>query len=553
MGSLVRSVVRALLYVRVSTEEQGKGYSLRQQIQALQDYCKDNGIEVIGVYKDKASGAYIDRPGLDALRDVVSAGGVNLVLTQDRDRFSREPAYRFILEKEFEEYGTKIRSLNDKGDDSPGGELTDGIFDQFAKYERAMTTERTRRGKIREAQEGKVVGTGKPPYGFTYADDYYHIDPERMPYVHMIFEWVGTGYTMHSIAQHLNKIGATTPGNGMWHGTTIRKIILNDVYAGTLWWGKERVTSTMGSKIENGERVYKKKVLREPRPPSEWIAIPVPDSGIPPESVRRAREAIEGNIKAVSKNADRTWELSGGVGICSECGKRMVAHTTLNAEKKRYHYYICSHRQRKTDNCSNRKHYRAGDLEMQVNDALVEAFQPEAWSAFVDDLCDRKISNLRKLHHSPHTSKERLAKRKADLEARVSRAQDLYIVGDLTRAEYEEKKASIQEETEALDKEFARVDDLGAEIRRVEDLRITLKGIENPLSGHYALTEFPESYDLVDIDKMHSISYGSKETAARRRQDFYRQVGMKVKVGDELEISLGIGEPIVSENGTPSG
>jgi site-specific DNA recombinase len=339
----VQALLQAILYIRVSTDEQAiSGFSLRQQAEALRLYCKENNIEIVAEFEDRASGASLDRPGLDALRDVVAGGGIDLVLSQDRDRFSREPAYHFLLRQEFEEHGTKMRSLNDRGDDSPEGQLTDGMLDQLAKYERAKTAERTRRGKMRKAQEGKVVGTGKPPYGFLYADDHYHIDPERMPYVHMIFEWVGAGYTTHSIEQHLNEIGVPTPGNGRWHGTTIRKIILNDVYAGTLWWGKERVKTTTGSKIENGERVYKKKVLREPRPPSEWIAIPVPDSGIPPESVRRAREAINGNIKAVSKNADRIWELSGGVGVCSECGKRMVAHTTLNAEKKRYHYYICS-------------------------------------------------------------------------------------------------------------------------------------------------------------------------------------------------------------------
>jgi site-specific DNA recombinase len=402
MGSLVRSVVRALLYVRVSTSEQGTaGYSMRQQLEALRSYCKDNNIEVVAEFEDTSSGASLDRPGLDALRDTVSLGGVDLVLCQDRDRLSREPAHVYILREELRTHGTTLRSLNDRGDDSPEGELHDGILDQLAKFERAKTVERTRRGKLRKAQEGKVVGTGKPPYGFRYYDDHYHIDPERMPYVHMIFEWVGAGYTMYSVAQHLNEIGAPSPGNGKWHGTTIRKMILNDTYTGVLWWGRERVTTTMVSKVENGERTYKKKVLREPRPRSEWIEIPVPDSGIPPEIVRRARETIKGNIKAVSKNSDRIWELSGNVAVCSECGRRMVAHTTLNAEKKRYHYYICSNRQRKSDNCSNRKHYRAGDLEMQVKDAIVNTFHPNTWADFVNDLCDRQISNLRRLHHSP--------------------------------------------------------------------------------------------------------------------------------------------------------
>jgi len=91
------------------------------------------------------SGASLERPGMDRVRDLVAAGGVYVVLAQDRDRIAREPAYHYLLRREFEEHGTKIRALNDRGDDSPEGELTDGILDQLGKYERAKIAERSRR------------------------------------------------------------------------------------------------------------------------------------------------------------------------------------------------------------------------------------------------------------------------------------------------------------------------------------------------------------------------------------------------------------------------
>src|ERR671913_921463 len=149
---------RAILYARVSTEEQAKsGYSLAQQIEALREYVAREGYEVLEEVTDPGqSGASLERPGLDQVRDLVAAGGVSVVLAQDRDRFAREPAYHYLLKREFEEYGTKIRALNDRGDDTPEGDLTDGILDQLAKYERAKTTERSRRGKLRKAREGKV-------------------------------------------------------------------------------------------------------------------------------------------------------------------------------------------------------------------------------------------------------------------------------------------------------------------------------------------------------------------------------------------------------------
>src|SRR5215217_1661808 len=163
---------RAILYARVSTDEQARsGYSLAQQIEALRDYAAREGHEILEEVADPGqSGASLERPGMDRVRDLVAGGGVYVVLAQDRDRFAREPAYHYLLRREFEEHGTKLRSLNDHGDDSPEGELTDGVLDQLAKYERAKFTERSRRGKLQKARQGKVIATRKPPYGFRFTE-----------------------------------------------------------------------------------------------------------------------------------------------------------------------------------------------------------------------------------------------------------------------------------------------------------------------------------------------------------------------------------------------
>src|SRR5215203_6937021 len=114
------------------------------------------------------SGASPERPGMDRVSDLVAARVITFVLAQDRDRLARKPAYHYLLHREFEEYSCKMRSLNDRGDDSPKGELTDGIPDQLAKFERAKTTERTRRSKLQKAREDKMLAVHGPPYGFRY-------------------------------------------------------------------------------------------------------------------------------------------------------------------------------------------------------------------------------------------------------------------------------------------------------------------------------------------------------------------------------------------------
>jgi site-specific DNA recombinase len=112
---------RAILYARVSTDEQARsGYSLAQQLEALREYAAGEGYEVLKEVSDPGqSGASLERPGMDRVRDLVAAGGVSVVLAQDRDRFAREPAYLYYLREEFAEHRTQLRALNDCGDGSP--------------------------------------------------------------------------------------------------------------------------------------------------------------------------------------------------------------------------------------------------------------------------------------------------------------------------------------------------------------------------------------------------------------------------------------------------
>jgi site-specific DNA recombinase len=311
---------RAILYARVSTEEQARnGYSLAQQLEALREYAAREGYEVFEVVRDPGqSGASLERPGMDRVRDLVAAGGVAMVLAQDRDRFAREPAYHYLLRKEFEEYGCRMRSLNDRGDDSPEGELTDGILDQLAKFERAKTAQRTRRGKLQKAREGKVLATHRPPYGFRYneARDNYLVDAERMAVIERIFRMVGVeGYTMNATRLAFNREGVRSPSGGeFWSPKFVREAIRDDVYRSHtygevaelvspevaarldpkkrygIWWFNRRRYASKQVAVGGPEgRSYRRRIKVSDKPRSEWIAVPVPESGIPRQWVDAAR------------------------------------------------------------------------------------------------------------------------------------------------------------------------------------------------------------------------------------------------------------------------
>ena len=150
---------RAILYARVSTDEQARsGYSLAQQLDALRAHCEREGYEVIEEVSDPGqSGASLERPGMDRVRDLVATGGVSVVLAQDRDRFAREPAYHYLLKREFEEHCTKVRALNDRGGREPRG----GAHGWHPRPARQVREGQDRRAlQARQAAEGATRKAG---------------------------------------------------------------------------------------------------------------------------------------------------------------------------------------------------------------------------------------------------------------------------------------------------------------------------------------------------------------------------------------------------------
>jgi len=492
---------RAILYVRVSTDEQARsGYSLAQQIEALRNYAGREGYEVLEEVSDPGqSGASLERPGMDRVRDLVAAGGVSVVLAQDRDRFAREPAYHYLLRKEFEEYGTKIRALNDRGDDSPEGELTDGILDQLAKFERAKIAERTRRGKLRKAREGKVIPTHTADYGFKFNDARtgYELDEETMPIVRRVFRLVGVeGKAMHHVKKRFNREGIRPPKGGKyWSKQFIRSRILDDVYRphtrgelerlvspevaarldpdkcyGVWWFNVRRITARQVAEAGSDERRYRRRTTTVVRPKEEWIAVPVPDAGIPREWVDAARAAIAHN-RAPSSAGNRFWELSGGVFYCGECGRRMCP-VTVNATRG-HHYYRCPTRQNDGKQaCPLSKNFRADEVEPLIWGLVSDLLSsPERLQNGLETMLEQESSRFRR---DPELEAKVWLEKLADAERKRSSFQDMAAEGLITFDELRTKLAALQETCENARRELASLEDRRNRLENLEHDATTL-------------------------------------------------------------------------------
>ena len=236
MTEIITATTTAILYARVSTDEQARhGYSLAQQMEALRDYAAREGYEVLEEVADPGeSGAYLERPGLDRVRELAAEGGVSVVLAQDADRISREPWHHEYLKLLFEDYGTELRALDDGADGSPMGEFVSYIRRGVAKLERTEITKRSRRGLLKKAREGKVVATHRPRYGFRFNEscDGYEVDEEQMAVVSRVFRMVGAeGETLYAACKALEAAGVPSPGGAkLWRQGYLRAAILDDIY-----------------------------------------------------------------------------------------------------------------------------------------------------------------------------------------------------------------------------------------------------------------------------------------------------------------------------------
>src|SRR5215213_9129126 len=522
---------RAILYARVSTDEQARsGYSLAQQIEALRAYAAREGCEVLEEVKDPAqSGASLERPGMDRVRDLVAAGGVSVVLAQDRDRFAREPAYLFYLREEFAEHGTALRALNDRGDESPEGELTTGILDQIARYERLKIAERSRRGKLRKAREGKVVATKRPHYGFRYnaSRDGYEVDEETMAVVKRILRMVGTeGAAIRAVKRTFEREGLPTPeGKAIWGQLFIREAIRDDAYRPHsheeierlvakgqmsaevasrldpekcygIWWFNRRRTKTYQEAVNgpDGKR-YKRRVKIAHRPKEEWIAVPVPDSGIPREWIDLAREAIKDNVK-LSQNNNRPWELSGGIARCAECGWAMRAHSVRSGKSKHFnHYYHCSrvNVEYAQKTCPNRKSHRADRVEPLVWDYVSGVMKnPGELRADLDRMIELERSGTR---GDPSKDAKLWADKLMEVDRKRAKYQEAFAADAVTLPELKAYLAQLDETRKTAEHELEALRSREEYVRELEaDRDALLDSLE---------AQAPEAIDSLTPEQRH--------------------------------------------------
>jgi hypothetical protein len=134
--------VKVGLYARVSTERQQERGTVGSQLAALRAAAAAEGHEVIEEFVDDGySGARLDRPALDRLRDAAEAGVLDGVLCLCVDRLARAYAYQVLILEELERFGVAIHFLEGPmPSDDPQATLLIQMQGVIAEYGKRRTT-----------------------------------------------------------------------------------------------------------------------------------------------------------------------------------------------------------------------------------------------------------------------------------------------------------------------------------------------------------------------------------------------------------------------------
>ncbi len=470
------------LYARVSSDKQAKADTISSQIAAIENRIRADGYSLLNEFKfvdNGYSGSYLVRPGLEKLRDKVSAGEIDKIYIHSPDRLSRKYAYQMILIEEFKKSNTDVIFLNCEINNSPESHLLLQVQGMIAEYERTKIMERNRRGKIYSAKRGSVSALSNAPYGYIYIDKhkgggqaFYEINEKESEVVRNIFYWTAHDrLSMGTIRRKLENMNIpSATGKSHWSRAAIAGIIRNPAYTGKAAFGKTKTGSLRPvirpSKHSSEQPRKNTSVYRVDK--ENWISISVP-AIIDEDIFILAQEQLEENKKLNRTRQTGEIHLLQGMVVCQRCHYGYYWKCARNKKKKkidRYGYYRCTgsdaYRFGGSRICDN-KYIRSDALETAVWEEIKFLLKEPKRIA---EEHRRRMLELDK--SSLDHTRESLEQEEKKLKRGISRLIDSYSQEYITRQEFEPR-------IKAMKHHLKRVEENKLTILKQKDLRNELK------------------------------------------------------------------------------
>ena len=384
--------MRVILYARYSSDAQ-RDASIEDQLRICHLRAEREGWVVVEVFSDRAlSGSSVLRPGYQALIARLRAGGIDVVLSESLDRFSRDQEHIAAFYKQAKFADVRLVTLAE-GEIS---ELHIGLKGTMGALYLKDLADKTRRGEEGRILKGRSVGT--VPYGYRLVRQLdangeperglREIEPIEAAIVQRIFRDYAAGASPLAIARTLNVASVPGPGGGLWYQASIRGrptrgdgILRNAIYIGKLVWNRRRSIVDPSTGL----------AVRRQNPASAFVKADVPHLRLIDQVLwetvqsRLAAEVITASAdqpaKAAVDTAEGFWSrrrprhlLTGKV-VCGVCEARVVPSGR--------DYLACEGGIGGT--CRNRRGIRRAKLEGIVLAALQHNLMaPEAVAGFIE-------------------------------------------------------------------------------------------------------------------------------------------------------------------------
>jgi len=338
---------RVAIVTRISTDEVNQPYSLEAQAKGLEAFVASQpGQAITHRFVDQASGATLERPGLQAALAAAKAGEFDVLLVYRIDRLTRSIVGLMTIVSELDAAGVALRSATEPIDtQGPVGRMLLQLLGIFAEFERGLLIDRITKGFERKAARGEWLG-GPGPYGYRLDSASKTLVPE--PAEAAIVGAIFAKYTEErlgaaSLAHWLNDSGHRSHHDRLWTNQTVLRVLRNPVYIGKIAHGDDLHDGKHEAIIE--DRIFARtlKVLDE-------------------------RAATSATLRPTTS----PYLLSGKL-RCQVCGGAYVG-TGAHGRNGFYRYYVCRTRQKTGGRGCSSPRLPADDLEDVITEALVSTY-----------------------------------------------------------------------------------------------------------------------------------------------------------------------------------
>lgn len=395
------------LYMRVSTEDQAReGFSLPEQKERLEAYCKFKGFVIKDYYTDAGISAKTGnyRPEFERLKEDIKSKKINTIIALKQDRITRsifdwEELMRFL-----EENDAYLDCVNDDiNTTNANGKMVSRILMSVSQQEIERTSERTKVGLAGAIKQGHIPH--QAPLGYKHENKKLVIDHLTKDVVIRIFELYHKGMSYQKISTLFNK--EQVLGKTNWRDSSIVAILENEIYKGDFVHGKRTKHPTYYENVV--EPIVSKEM---------W-------------------EECQVQKKKNSKSYQRTLTYLFLQKLrCPKCNRILGGKATQKKNGNIYYYYYCH------------------DCKINFKESLVE----EYFNDFVNELVeyDSVVNQFflpmikQKFDEPQEELKKDINKQKDKLE-RIKRA---YINGVFSLEEYNDERKLVESSLEKLQNEL---------------------------------------------------------------------------------------------------